>query len=95
MNAGGLPTRLMCMWEACGKPQKCKLEFTSDVVGLEIKSLNKENFTADLTGSDYVYGSDRFFWSPSRKAYCVDPKSFRVLSLRNHSVIIVDLIIKF
>jgi hypothetical protein len=95
MNAGGLPTRLKCMWEACGKPQKCKLELTSDVVGLVIKSLNEENFTADLTGLDYFYGSDRFFWSPSPKAYCVDPKSFRVLSLRNHSVIIVDLIIKF
>ncbi|XP_046453575.1 E3 ubiquitin-protein ligase NHLRC1-like [Daphnia pulex] len=36
MDAGGLPTRLKCMWEACGKPQKCKLEFTSDVSGLEI-----------------------------------------------------------
>lgn len=93
MAAGGLPKCTQCMWEACGKPQKCKLKFSSDVARLTIESLNEEKFTADLTRLDYVYGSDRFFLSPSTLEAFVEPKSFRVLSLHNRSVYIVDLII--
>jgi hypothetical protein len=93
MDAGGLPKCTHCMWEACGKPQKCKLEFTSDVSGLEIESLNEEKFTADLTRLDYVYRSDRFYLSPSALGAFVEPKSFRFLSVHNHSLVIVDLIV--
>ncbi|EFX78861.1 hypothetical protein DAPPUDRAFT_320138 [Daphnia pulex] len=93
MDAGGLPKCLQCMWEACGKPQKCKLKFSSDVARLTIESLNEDKFTADLTRLDYVYGSDRFFLSPSALEAFIGPKSFRLLSLHKHSVYIVDLII--
>jgi hypothetical protein len=81
------------MWEACGKPQKCKLEFTSDVAGLKIGNLSQENFTAIMTRSDRMNRSDRFFLSPASaevKAF-VEPKSFRLLSVHNHSLVIVEL----
>lgn len=91
MDIGGLPKCIQCMWEACGKPQKCKLEFTSDVAGLKTESLNEEKFTAELTRSEHLYRSDRFFLSPSALGAFVKPKSFRFLSVHNHSLVIVDL----
>ena len=87
------------MWEACGKPNKCKYKFILDDAGLSTESLSEENFTADWTRLEYLFRTDRFFLCPALTGKVAVPQRFGVIGIPKHSnfehsVMVVDMKVK-
>jgi hypothetical protein len=87
------------MWEACGKPEKCKYRLILDDARLSIESLSQEKFNADWTPQEYVFRTDRFFLCPALTGKVALPQRFGVIGIPKHSnfehsVMVVDMKVK-